>query len=178
MREARFRSNNSSKITAYRFCFAFLIFVLFLCGCSSGNNNLEIDTGSVVKVIDGDTYDILLDGHQTRIRMYGIDAPERGMDFYKVSKNHLGSLCDGKLIKIERVDKDRYGRIVAKSYLPNGKELGAEMIKAGLAWHFKKYSKDESLASYEVTAREQKLGLWSIDNPTPPWEYRKMKRGN
>jgi endonuclease YncB( thermonuclease family) len=166
------------KTYLFRIRLIYFIWVLFFIGCNSATDKFENQSGNVVKVVDGDTYDINIEGRQTRIRMYGIDAPERGMDFYKVSKNYLVSLCDGNQIRVELIEKDRYGRIIAKSFLPNGKELGAEMIKAGLAWHFKKYSKDEDLSYYEETARQQKLGLWSSKNPIPPWEYRKMNRSN
>ncbi len=162
-----------SKLICLKFIF---ILILFSCGTNDNKRNLE--SGYVVKVVDGDTYDIMLDGKQTRIRMYGIDAPERGMDYYKISKEYLGSLCNEKTIKIQKINTDRYGRTIAKSFLPDGHELGAEMIKAGLAWHFKKYSDDKDLAEYEIQAKEGKLGLWSIENPTPPWDYRKKKRGN
>lgn len=166
------------KFHSGRSVFFIFIFVQLFLGCNAENKTIETDTGDVVKIIDGDTYDIQIDGKQTRIRMYGIDAPEKGMDFYKVSKNYLGALCKGNQIKIQRIDKDRYGRIIAKSYLPDGKELGAEMIKAGLAWHFKRYSKDEDLSSLELSSRTHKYGIWSMDHPTPPWEYRKKKKGN
>lgn len=168
----------SKKFKYLKFIFLNFIIIIILFGCGSKDNNRASESGYVVKVIDGDTYDILLDGKQTRIRMYGIDAPERGMDFYKVSKEYLGALCRENLIRIEKINTDRYGRTIAKSFLPNGHELGAEMIKAGLAWHFKKYSNDKDLAEFEIIAREKMIGLWSIENPTPPWDYRKRKRGN
>ena len=153
-----------------------ILFSIFLsCDVSSQHesNNLS---GNVVKIIDGDTYDIIVDGKQTRIRMFGIDAPERGMDYYKVSKQYLGELCMNQGIHLEIVNTDRYGRIVAKSFLPDGRELGAEMIRAGMAWHFKRYSDDQVLATLETTARENQVGLWSISNPIPPWDYRARKK--
>ena len=139
---------------------------------------VEVDSlsGNVVKIIDGDTYDLILNGEQTRVRMYGIDAPERGMDYYRVAKDYLGELCNDQIIRLEVMNTDRYGRIVAKSFLSDGRELGAEMIKAGLAWHYKQYSDDESLALLENDAQENKVGLWKATNPTPPWKYRKRKK--
>ena len=155
----------------------FLIFSFILLSCELGSR-VERDGTSenVVKIIDGDTYDIIVDGKQTRIRMFGIDAPERGMDYYKVSKQYLGELCMNQGIHLEIVNTDRYGRIVAKSFLSDGRELGAEMIRAGMAWHFKRYSDDEVLATLETTARENQVGLWSISNPIPPWDYRARKK--
>lgn len=129
----------------------------------------------VTHIVDGDTYDIMLSGQKTRIRMEGIDAPERGMDYYKQAKNYLGELCANKEIRVEVTDTDKYGRSIAKSYLPDGRELGQEMVKAGMAWHYKKYSKDEVLAQLEQEARNAGIGLWSIGNPEAPWEHRKRK---
>jgi endonuclease YncB( thermonuclease family) len=135
------------------------------------------DYGKVIKIIDGDTYDILLEGNKTlRIRMEGIDAPEKGMPFYRVAKNYLGELCFGKNVHLKILDKDMHDRTVAYSYLDDRRELSHEMIKAGLAWHFTKYSSDTTLANLEIQARNLKLGLWIDKNPMPPWEDRKLHR--
>ena len=163
------------------------MFVLFLlaCGCNSpegGNELAELNLvkqsreGLVVKIVDGDTYDVIRNGIQTRVRMDGIDAPERGMDYYKVSKDYLGSLCMNKKIRLQVSKKDRYGRLIAKTYLPDGREAGQELVKAGMAWHFKKYSSDATLARLEREARAARRGLWSAGNPIAPWDFRKQKR--
>lgn len=133
-------------------------------------------SGRVVKIVDGDTYDILINGEQLRIRMDGIDAPERGQPYSKISKEYLGRLCDGETIRLEIKSKDRFGRTVAKSWVSGNRELGAEMIRAGMAWHFKKYSDDIRLGVLEQQARREHVGLWSDPNPIAPWDYRKMKR--
>lgn len=159
-----------------------IITLIFLCGgCQSprGRDNTTSDnaSGKVVKILDGDTYEILLDGNKTeRIRMEGIDAPEKGMPFYKVSKNYLGSLCFKKNIRLEVQSTDRYGRTIAFGYLDDGRELSAEMLKAGLAWHYKKYNTDEDLAELERQAKESRGGLWSDDNPMAPWDNRMYHR--
>ncbi len=154
-----------------------LLFIsLLTIGCYSKNdttNKSEL-SGKVIKIVDGDTYDILFDNQTTkRIRMEGIDAPERGMAFYKVSKDYLGELCFGQTVLINKTNTDRYGRVVAKTYLPNGKELGLLMIEAGYAWHFKKYSSDAQLANAETEARNNRMGLWIDDTPIAPWNYRR-----
>ena len=132
-------------------------------------------TGLVVHIVDGDTYDVMLSGQKTRVRMDGIDAPERGMDYYKQAKNYLGELCENKEIRVEETDTDKYGRSIAKSYLPDGRELGQEMVRAGMAWHYKKYSDDAKLSQLEQEAKSAGIGLWSISNPEAPWERRKKK---
>ena len=157
-----------------------LIFVSFLLiGCFA-KNSMPTQTrisGKVIKIVDGDTYDILLADNTTkRIRMAGIDAPERGMPFYKASKDYLGALCFGNMVKIEQAGTDRYGRTIAKTYIATGSELGLLMIEAGYAWHFKRYSSDVLLANAEIKARENQLGIWADETPVAPWDWRKDKK--
>lgn len=157
-----------------------LFSLIVLASCNHKDNNKtesNSETGRVVGIIDGDTYDILLDGHNTvRIRMEGIDAPEKGMPFYKKAKRHLSDLCFGKTVRLEIRNTDKHGRKVAFSYLEDGTELSHEMIKAGLAWHFKKYNTDEDLAKLEIEAQNAKIGIWSIENPMSPWNNRTLHR--
>lgn len=153
-----------------------LLLSLVLLGCyaKDGTTVKAALSGKVVKIVDGDTFDILLDDLTTkRIRMEGIDAPERKMAFYQVSKDYLGKLCFQQVVRIEQTSTDRYGRTVAKTYLANGSELGLLMIEAGYAWHFKKYSSDRQLAKAEIKARNNKTGLWVDVLPIAPWEWRK-----
>jgi len=146
-------------------------------GERKNRNNNEYISGKVVRILDGDTYDLLIDGNQTmRIRMEGIDAPEKGMPFYKVSKNYLGKLCFGKQVRFKSSGKDIHDRNLGFTYLEDGTELCHEMIRAGLAWHYKKYNSDEDLANLELEARNSKTGIWENDNPMPPWENRKLHR--
>lgn len=134
-------------------------------------------SGKVYEVIDGDTYDIITKQQQKyRVRMEGIDAPERGMRFYKESKNFLSALALGKQVRVRWSKSDRSKRLIAFSFLADGRELSHEMIKAGWAWHFTKYNKDSDLAALQRTARLRRLGLWADPNPVPPWDYRKSRR--
>lgn len=154
-----------------------LLSMMFLFSCNSSNQeeNSSATSGKVISIIDGDTYDILVEGNKTiRIRMEGIDAPEKGMPFYRVSKTYLGNLCQDQNIRLVITGKDSHDRILAYSYLEDGRELGQEMIKAGLAWHFKKYNSDTILANLEIQAREAKLGLWIDENPMSPEENRAL----
>ncbi len=118
--------------------------------------------GRVVKIVDGDTYDLLTSENQVlRIRMNGIDAPEKGQPFGQKAKEYLGQLCFKQKIRIQWYSKDRNGRYIADSYLPDGRSLSLEMIRAGYAWHFKKYSSDKVLSDAEIKARQNKAGLWT-----------------
>ena len=131
-------------------------------------------SGKVISIIDGDTYDLLVESNGTvRIRMLGIDAPEREMPFYRASKKYLSQLCFGEKVILQVTGKDSGGRILAFTYLDDGRELGQEIIKAGYAWHFKRYNSDKILSDLEKEARLAKRGLWADKDPVPPWEYRK-----
>jgi micrococcal nuclease len=154
-----------------------------LIACSGNASHSQTDkqpeaiTGKVIGIIDGDTYDLLTPEKKTvRIRTAAIDAPERGMPFYKVSKQYLAKLCFGKTVTLKEDAIDRYGRIVAFTYLPDSREVSAEMLKAGMAWHFKKYNTDKDLAQLEIEARNARKGLWVDKDPMEPWRNRKLHR--
>jgi micrococcal nuclease len=138
-------------------------------------NNIGENQYKVIGIIDGDTYDILKDNKSERIRVDGIDAPEKGMPFYKVSKKYLSNLIYSKYIRIEFEKKDRYGRWVGKGYIDD-LDISEEMIKAGMAWHFKRYSDSEILSDLEIEARNNRIGLWKEPNPIAPWEIRKLHK--
>jgi endonuclease YncB( thermonuclease family) len=159
----------------------FLFFTISFFSCTHKPENKvapfdESRVYKVIKIIDGDTYDVLIDNKPQRVRVDAIDAPEKGMPFYKVSKNYLGSLCFKKMIRIKKVDVDRHGRWVCRGYTPEGLDISVEMVKAGLAWHYKEYSNDKELAQLELEARSMKIGLWSEPLSLPPWEVRAMHR--
>jgi len=133
---------------------------------------------TVYKIIDGDSFEGRANGQNYRIRLFGIDAPEKGQDFYQKSKDRLGQLCKEGPILIKIRNKDYFGRWVADSYSYKGEFINQIMIKEGLAWHFTKYSKDPTLKKLEREARDAQIGIWSIRDPIAPWEYRKNKKTN
>jgi len=134
-------------------------------------------SGKVVRVLDGDTYDLLLEYSTTvRVRMEGIDAPESGMPYARKATDYLKDLTKGQTIRITTGNKDQYGRDLSYSYLDDGRELSREMIKAGYAWHYKQYNSDRELAALEKEARAAKRGLWQDKNPMAPWDVRRMRR--
>ena len=130
----------------------------------------------VIAVADGDTFTILENNKPVRIRISAIDAPEKGMPFAKASKKFLSALCFGKMVTIHTRTTDRYGRTVARATLSNGKDISTEMIRAGFAWHYRKYSNDILLSDLEIQARKKKAGLWQDKEPVAPWEIRKLHR--
>lgn len=139
----------------------------------------------VVGVIDGDTIDVLAAGNeQIRIRISGIDAPERRQAFGQVAKRKMSDLVMGKVVLVEGAKRDRYGRLIGK-VIVDGDDAGLSLIRSGLAWHYKRYQKDQSLrdrgmySAAEDSARVEGVGLWSARDAVPPWEWRrKSQRGS
>ncbi len=128
----------------------------------------------VTAVSDGDTFTgITEDKEEVRFRIQGIDAPELSQAFSRKSKNHLATLIHGKrvCIKVQK-ERDGFGRPVVYAFTPDNLDVGAEMIKAGMAWHFKKYDDSDYYAKLEEEAREGKVGLWRDQHPVAPWIYR------
>ncbi len=139
-------------------------------------------TGKVVKITDGDTLYVLDANYKEhKIRLAGIDAPERKQAYGLASRKHLASIVAGQQVTIEYDKRDRYGRIVGKVLL-DGIDACLEQVKAGLAWHYKKYQNEQSsedqrlYADAENKARNERLGLWRENNPNPPWEWRQLNR--
>ena len=132
--------------------------------------------GKVVAVYDGDTLTVLDSAkRQHKIRLEGIDAPERRQAFGTQSKDLATILAFGEKVSVRVASVDRYGRLIGDVTLPDGKVMSEEMIKAGLAHHYKQYSKSKVLADLETAARKAKVGVWVLIEPTPPWEFRKLK---
>jgi micrococcal nuclease len=130
-------------------------------------------TGKVIKIVDGDTFDMLTKEKNTlRIRMNGIDCPERKQDFYQSAKNALAGYIFNNEVKLAITGRDRNKRIIATVYC-NGENINLSMIQNGYAWHYKKYSTDTVYAKAEQQARLARKGLWRMDHPIAPWDFRK-----
>jgi endonuclease YncB( thermonuclease family) len=139
-------------------------------------------TGRVVRVTDGDTIVILDAGNaQHKIRLTGIDAPERGQAYGTKSKEHLSDSVAGKFVVVEYEKRDRYEWILGKVLL-SGDDVNLEQVRAGLAWHYKKYQGEQTVADRvkysdaERDARLEKRGLWQDADSISPWDYRKAHR--
>lgn len=126
----------------------------------------------VIKISDGDTITVLNDKEQTKVRLYGIDAPEKKQDYGQRSKQFLASLVAGQVVEVELKGKDRYKRTLGIIY-HKGQDINAQMVLNGYAWAYVKYSR--IYVDQEKTAREKKLGLWQSNDPTPPWVWRKLR---
>jgi micrococcal nuclease len=134
-------------------------------------------TGKVVGVSDGDTIKVLRAGKQVRVRLSGIDCPEKRQAFGKRAKRFTSDLVFAKTVTVKVMDIDRYKRIVGEVILEDGTNLNHALVRAGLAWWYQRYAPgDRELERLEKSARENKRGLWADPDPLPPWEFRKRRR--
>jgi len=134
----------------------------------------------VVGIADGDTITVLRDKEQVRIRLYGIDCPERYQAFSRKAKQFTSEMVFGKVVEVEPVDIDRYGRTVALVTVFQ-RLVNEELVSAGFAWVYTRYCDRpicESWKALEYEARENKRGLWSDPHAIPPWEFRREKRNH
>ena len=142
----------------------------------------EALTVKPVSIQDGDSFVARAgDGELLRIRIAGIDAPEKGQPYADVARQHLHDLIDGQTLRIEVIKDDPYGRKVANVYVGE-RDIGLEQLDAGLAWHFKRYAADQqgpqrrAYARAEQRARDDRVGMWREANPVEPWRYRRTER--
>jgi micrococcal nuclease len=131
--------------------------------------------GKVVSVSDGDTIKVMKDDKQVKIRLAAIDCPEKKQPYGQKAKQFTADMVAGKVVKVWQTDTDRYGRIIGFVFVGD-KNLNKELLSAGLAWHYKQYSRDPELAKLEFQARSANRGLWAEPDPVPPWEWRRLKR--
>jgi micrococcal nuclease len=135
-------------------------------------------SGKVIGIADGDTITVLRDKQQVRIRFYGIDCPEGGQAFSKKAKQFTSDKVFGKVVEVEPVDVDRYGRTVALVAVFR-RLVNEELVNAGFAWVYTRYCDRPICERWKVLeqeAREANRGLWADPNPIPPWEFRKKER--
>ena len=131
--------------------------------------------GNVVRVLDGDTIEVLQDRTPVRIRLINIDAPEKKQPFGRWSTNQLKSLIAGQPVTVTYTQTDRYGRVLGRVVTTNGIEANRYMVQNGAAWVYDQYNTDPSLPALQREARAQKRGLWADSQPVPPWEWRHKK---
>ena len=130
----------------------------------------------VVSISDGDTFTGLdSQSRQIKVRLHGIDAPEKAQAFGNVSRKALGDLIEGKTVEVQKVDKDRYGRVVANVNI-GGVYVNRELVAKGLAWRYVQYAKKGEFTPVEQAAKVARKGLWGEANPVPHWEWRKSEK--
>ena len=153
-----------------RFCLLFLLLSSTACRPTTTKEQDTIQ-GKVISIADGDTFTLLLDNKTTiKVRLISIDCPERKQPYSAVATRFLSDHIFGNRVKVVVDSKDRYGRSLGWVYYDD-KNLNKELLKAGLAWHYRRYSKDEELQTLEDQARAEKVGLWKEKIPIPPWDW-------
>ncbi len=152
-----------------------LLFLLF-CMCFNGFVFSQKISAKVVGVKDGDTFVVLHEQRQITVRLEHIDAPEKNQPFGNKAKQFASDFCFGKtVVVIGNGKKDRNGRWIGEIFY-NNQNLNKELVRNGLAWHYKRYSKSANYADLEIAARKKKVGLWRDKDPIAPWNWRKSKR--
>ena len=156
------------------------LLALLLAVCANAYS--ETLTGIVIGVTDGDTLTLLVnEAYQVKIRLAGIDSPEKKQDFGQKAKAMLSDLAFQKKATANCRKQDRYQRSICV-VLVEDVDVGLQQIQAGLAWWYRQYISEQTASertSYETAERDAKAhrrGLWAMPNPTPPWEWRKGER--
>ena len=127
-------------------------------------------TGTIIRVIDGDTFVFQTEEGSFTVRMQGTDAPERDQPYSKESADFLKEYLNKETV-FKRQGIDRYERTLGTLFIGD-QDINLLSIKGGYAWHFKRYSSDQQYADVEEYAKKNKLGLWNLQNPIPPWNWR------
>ena len=131
----------------------------------------------VIGVTDGDSLKVLRGRESIRIRLEGVDCPEMRppQPYCRKAKTFISQRAFNRKVRVRVITTDKYGRKVCRVEV-DGQDLSVELLRAGLAWHSKRYNQEPALASLQAEARARKRGLWADPNPIPPWEWRRRKR--
>lgn len=154
--------------------YLFGLFLIAAGTCAGG----ELQHGRCIGVSDGDTVTLLLAGQQEcKVRLWGIDAPEKRQDCGQMAQKVLSTLIYGQVVNVKLRGKDRNGRCIGKIFA-RGEYINLRMVQKGMAWHFHRYApEDHELQEAETAARSARAGLWRDTAPIPPWQWRQGKRG-
>ena len=159
----------------------FLLFSSFVTNLTSINGNADIQlsghlnfTAKVIRILDGDTMEVLYQNKPIKIRLAHIDCPEKkgNQPFGNQAKIALANLCFSQNVAVIGQSYDRNKRLIAVIINQKKQNVNKEMVKQGMAWHFKRYSKDITYTKLEAEARRKKMGLWSDAKPVAPWAWR------
>ena len=142
----------------------------------AADSQTDTFTGKVVGVSEGDTISVMRGGRAVKVRLHGIDCPEKKQPFGTKAKWVTSDLAFGREVTVQVKTMDRYGRIVGEVILPDGLSLNKDLVHAGLAWWYHNFApNDQTLKTLEAEARTAKRGLWADKHPTPPWVWRKRR---
>ncbi len=171
----------AAQVRVFGLVWRFALATLLL-ACFSLSATAATYTGRVVAISDGDTLTVLdADRRQHKIRLAGVDAPEKRQPWGQRARQSLGELVFGRVVEIEVSKMDRYGRAIGRVRV-DGMDVNLELLRRGLAWHYKTYEREQpagerhAYAQAERQARASRQGLWSDERPIAPWDYRKGHR--
>jgi endonuclease YncB( thermonuclease family) len=153
-----------------------LLLPLLLSAFSMLSCATELFNARCVAVFDGDSIVVRKGDQEVEVRLEGIDCPEKGSPFSDQARQFTEDLVLGKNVIFTVKELDQYGRTVARVRTRHEIDVSLELLRAGLAWHYKRYVSDPTLALAEKRAREAKKGIWSLPNPVPPWEVKAAQR--
>ena len=129
--------------------------------------------GKVVAVKDGDSLLVLHNGSTEKVILYGIDCPEAKQDYGPQAREFTEQNCKDKSVSVSVKGHDRFERVIAEVFLPDGSSLNQELLKQGCAWWSDKYAaKDATLKQLHMDAKAKRIGLWSNPKAVPPWIFR------
>jgi len=133
--------------------------------------------GPVVSVLEGDTIEVLHNMHPERVRLSGIDCPEKGQAYGNNAKQAASALVFGRDVILQTHGQDKYNRTLADVFLRDGTHVNQMLVKDGWCWWYRKHAPEDTvLERLEQAARKAKKGLWADPRPVPPWEWRKKSR--
>jgi endonuclease YncB( thermonuclease family) len=142
----------------------------------------DVPTGQATQVKDGDSFVLRTgDGTVIQVRIAGIDAPEAGQAWADASRRHLSERLSGCTLRLSPQKIDPFGRTVAAVHCDE-RDVGLVQLRAGLAWHFRRYAREQAeaqriaYADAEAKARSERIGLWQDERPLEPWKYREQHR--
>lgn len=131
--------------------------------------------GKVIAVSDGDTIKVLRDKVPQTVRLTFVDCPEKKQAFGTAAREYTAALCFNRNVQVRELGKDRYNRSLGEVVLPDKRVLNYELVRSGYAWWYEQFApKAVNYQLAQAEARQQRLGLWRENSPTPPWQFRKL----
>lgn len=172
MKRARLAAHGLRAISLWP-ALAYLCIALGILSAQASSARAETFTTKVIAVLDGDTVLVAQSGKRpTKIRLAGIDAPEKAQAFGAKSRQALVELVLNREVRVETVATDKFGRRVAQ-LIRDGSNVNQQQVRSGMAWEYSYFHRDREYAALQREAQQAQLGLWSQPNPIPPWEWRK-----
>lgn len=161
----------------YKYWFVFLFIIIISKNESYKLAKKETIIGKVIAITDGDTFKLLTkDSTLIKIRLANIDCPERKQPYSAKAKQFVSDAIFNKTVTLNVLKKDRYRRYISNVIYDDSLSITHQLLKNGLAWHYRKYSNDSLLQALEDIARKDKLGLWQDENAVAPWVWRDRKK--